>query len=107
MDRLLIIGLIVCNLLFAVYIGFLVATSKRYSEMTNNEERMSRISDFVTLEFACWVVDSISYMMLLISAAYTIRKLRTIFGKVIDSEANRMFLIMFTFIAAFGIKTAY
>lgn len=73
-DLVLLLGLLISNLIFIVFICYLIYTSKLYSDSTITE----RINIFFDLELVCWITDSVSALTLIITALYSICKLRTV-----------------------------
>ena len=96
----------VCNTLFAVFIGYLISTSKDF-QTVSEEEKEARFNEFLDLEVSSWIADSVSTFILICSATYTICKLRRVFGSDFNREANKMTCIMVIFCIAFAVKTAY
>lgn len=104
-DICLVFGLIFCNLMFAMYIIFLILTSNDYNEGSFNSQNRNDL--FVKIELFCWSVETFSAVVLIASALLTVFHLRKMFGSDFNKESFRMNLIITIFCLAFLSKTIY
>lgn len=99
-DVFLMVGLVLCNGIFAVFVLYLVKTAKEASPT----ERQHK---FVELEIWSWIFESISTFVLLASGAYTVQFLRKKFGINLSSTYIRITIILCIFSICYVIKTLY
>ena len=98
-DIFLMVGLALCNGIFAIFVIYLVQTAKAATPA----ERQSK---FVELEIWSWVFESLSTFVLVASGFYTVSILRR-FGIDLKSTYVRISAILFIFSLCYVIKTLY
>ena len=95
-NKILIVGLITCNVIFFLYILLMSFTKKTTDK-----------PELIALEFMVWISDSIISIILIVSAIYTVIKLRKMFSDSFKSESYKMGIIMMIFCFAFLAKTCF
>jgi len=104
-DVALVVGLLVTNVLFWIFIGFLIKTNQQYKDVSSQDQKEARQQDYFDLEVVCWAVETTSACCLVASALYTIYRLRMLGN--FTRESNRMTLILVIFCLAYISQSSF